>query len=55
MPRIYGSPKIHKDGTPLRPIINYTGTIGYNVSLSLADILKPLVRENGKRDNPAYS
>ena len=32
VPRIYGSPKIHKDDTPLRPIIDYTGTIGYNVS-----------------------
>ena len=38
VPRIYGSPKIHKDGNPLRPIIDYTGTIGYNVSRSLADI-----------------
>ena len=47
VPRIYGSPEIHKDGTPLRPIIDYTGTIGYNVSRSLADILSPIVGKNG--------
>ena len=43
VPRIYGSPKIHKDGTPLRPIVDFTGSIGYNVAKSLADILGPLV------------
>ena len=43
VPRIYGSPKIHKDGTPLRPIVDYLGSIAYNVSRSLADILGPLV------------
>ena len=47
VPHMYGSPKIHKDGTPLRPIIDYTGTIGYNISRSLADILSPLVGKNG--------
>ncbi|XP_072039813.1 uncharacterized protein [Amphiura filiformis] len=43
VPRIYGSPKIHKKDSPLRPIIDYTGSIGYNVSRSLADIISPLV------------
>ncbi|XP_060074957.1 uncharacterized protein LOC132554659 [Ylistrum balloti] len=42
-PRIYCTPKIHKQGNPLRPIVDYTGSIGYNVSRSLADILGPLV------------
>ena len=42
-PRMYGSPKIHKQGTPLRPIVDYTGTIAYKVSRDLADILQPLV------------
>ncbi len=41
--RIYGSPKIHKKDNPLRPIIDYTGSIGYNVSRSFADIISPLV------------
>ena len=43
VPRIYGSPKIHKKDNPLRPIIDYTGSIGYNVSRSLADIISPIV------------
>ena len=43
MPRIYGSPKIHKKDNPLRLIIDYTGSIGYNVSRSLADIISPIV------------
>ena len=43
VPRIYGSPKIHKEGTPLRPIVDFTGSIGYNVAKSLAEIYSPLV------------
>ena len=40
---MYGSPKIHKPDTPLRPIVDYTGTIAYRLSRDLADLLKPLV------------
>ncbi len=40
---MYCTPKIHKDGNPLRPIVDYTGSIGYNLSRSLADILSPIV------------
>ncbi len=37
-PRIYGLPKIHKEGIPLRPIVDFTGSpTGH-----LATILKPL-------------
>ena len=43
IPRLYGSPKIHKLGTPLRPIVDYTGSIYYKMSRALADILQPLV------------
>jgi len=43
VPRMYCIPKIHKPGTPLRPIVDYTGSIGYNVSRALADVLAPLV------------
>ncbi|XP_072033051.1 uncharacterized protein [Amphiura filiformis] len=46
VPRIYGSPKIHKDGTPLRPIVDFTGSIGYDVTKSLADILSPIVGQS---------
>ena len=40
---MYGAPKIHKEGVPLRPIHAYTQTIGYKVSRELADILQPFV------------
>ena len=43
IPRLYGSPKIHKKDNPLRPIIDYTGSIAYNVSRSLNDIMSPIV------------
>ncbi|XP_072046590.1 uncharacterized protein [Amphiura filiformis] len=41
--RIYGTPKIHKPGNKVRPIVDYTGTIAYQTSRALADILAPLV------------
>ena len=50
MPRNYESPNINKKGMPLRPIYDYTQTIGYKVSQELADILQPLV---GKTDHHA--
>ena len=43
VPRLYYTPKIHKNNCPLRPIVDYTGTIGYNTSRWLADILGGLV------------
>ena len=45
IPRIYATPKIHKVGNKVRPIVDYTGSIGYNTSRALADILAPLVGE----------
>ena len=43
VPRLYCTPKIHKPNTPLRPIVDYTNSIGYNLSRSLADILSPMI------------
>ena len=40
-PRFYDPPKIQKDGTPVRPIISYTGTPLYKISKYIANILKP--------------
>ena len=42
VPRFYGTPKIHKEGAPIRPIVDYTGSATYNVARSLADLLTPL-------------
>jgi len=43
IPRLYATPKIHKPDNALRPIVDYTGSIGYNTSRALADILAPIV------------
>ncbi|XP_072048537.1 uncharacterized protein [Amphiura filiformis] len=43
VPRIYATPKIHKEGNKVRPIVDYTGSIAYQNSRALADILAPLV------------
>ena len=42
-PKFYGLPKIHKQDTPLRPIVSSTGTVSYNTAKELARIIKPLV------------
>ena len=41
MPRIYGLPKIHKPGIPLRPIVNIIGSPLYDLGKYLAKSLKP--------------
>ena len=42
MPPIYGTTKIHKQGAPLRPIVNTIGSPTYNLSKYLVEKLKPL-------------
>ncbi|KAJ0061509.1 hypothetical protein NL108_005486 [Boleophthalmus pectinirostris] len=43
VPCIYGLPKIHRQGEPLRPIVCSTDSITYNVAKHLKTILAPLV------------
>lgn len=43
IPRIYGLPKIHKEGVPLRPIVNTIGSPTYERAKYVAKILRPLV------------
>ena len=43
VPKLYGLPKIHKAGAPLRPIVSSIGSITYNAAKVLAEILNPLV------------
>ncbi|TWW61021.1 hypothetical protein D4764_05G0011110 [Takifugu flavidus] len=43
IPCIYGLPKIHKPGTPLRPIVSSINSVTYNISKYLASILSPMV------------
>jgi hypothetical protein len=42
-PRIVGLPKIHKNGIPLRPIVNKIGSPTYDLAKYVAKILGPLV------------
>ena len=42
-PRLYCTPNIHKANNPLRPIVDYKGSIRYNTTRALADLLGPLV------------
>ena len=43
-PRMYGLPKIHKTGVPLRPILSMTGSPQYNVSQWLCQVLDPVLQ-----------
>ena len=39
--KFYGLPKIHKTGTPLRPIVSSRSSVTYGVAKVLAKVLKP--------------
>ena len=41
--RIYGLPKLHKTGVPLRPIVSAIGSYTYELSKYLNEIIKPLM------------
>ena len=43
IPHIYGLPKIHKYGCPLRPIVNDIGSPSYGLDMLLVNKFKPLV------------
>ncbi|XP_071439029.1 uncharacterized protein [Hetaerina americana] len=42
-PRLYGLPKIHKENTPLRPIVSAIGAPTYNLAKNLNSVLTPFV------------
>ena len=42
LPHIYGLPKIHKDGIPLRPIVSIRGSACHSLSCFLVEIISPL-------------
>ncbi|XP_069976576.1 uncharacterized protein [Penaeus vannamei] len=39
---LYGLPKVHKTGTPLRPIVSSINTFNYNLAKFLVKIMEPL-------------
>ncbi len=42
IPVLYGLPKIHKDGIPLRPILSMVGSFNHGFAKYLANILDPM-------------
>ena len=46
LPNSMGLPKIHKVGTPLRPIVSSRGSITCGVAKELTHIFKPLVGQS---------
>ena len=42
-PKFYGLPKIHKTGTPLRPIVSSRGSVTYGVAKVLSKVIQLLV------------
>ena len=47
-PRMYGIPKIHKNGTPLRPILSMVNAPQHELAKWLAEVLKPVVEKYGQ-------
>nr|CAH8846348.1 unnamed protein product [Trichobilharzia regenti] len=47
VPRIYGKIKLHKEGYPIRPIVDFRNTPTYMLSRFLSTILRP-TRDNSK-------
>jgi hypothetical protein len=43
IPRLYCITKIHREGNPIRPIVDYIGNTGYQTSKALAEMLPPIV------------
>lgn len=39
-PIFYGLPKLHKDGHPLRPIVDFRGSISYHIAKHINSVLK---------------
>ncbi|CAB4041662.1 Hypothetical predicted protein, partial [Paramuricea clavata] len=56
-PKLYGLPKIHKENTPLRPIVSFCSSPTYELSKYLANILKPLTEQSSRRlvNSPDFS
>ena len=47
VPRMYGLPKVHKPGTPIRPIVDGIGCPSHELARYLAKVLQPLTCGTG--------
>ncbi|KAL9969279.1 hypothetical protein ACROYT_G021476 [Oculina patagonica] len=48
-PKLYGLPKLHKPGIPMRPIVSFCGSPTYQLSKYLTTILQPLTDESRRK------
>lgn len=39
--QMYGMPKVHKDGNPMRPIVSAIGSLSYKLAKELTRVLTP--------------
>ena len=44
-PKIHSLPKVHKVNLPLRPIVAFVGSLTYNLSKLLINVLSPLLKQ----------
>ena len=42
MPILYGQPKLHKDGIPLRPVLSMVGSYNHGLATSVSKLLEPM-------------
>ena len=48
-PKLYGLPKLHKPGIPMRPIVSFCGSPTYQLSKCLTTILQPLTDKSRRK------
>ena len=44
--KLYGLPKVHKDGMPMRPVLSMIQTAQYKIAKFLDKLIKPLIKSN---------
>ena len=52
-PKLYGLPKLHKPGFPMRPIVSFCGSPTYQLSKYLTKILQPLTDKSRRKPQSA--
>ena len=48
-PKLYGLPKLHKPGTPMRPIVSFCGSPTHQLCKYLTTILQPLTDKSRRK------
>ncbi|XP_066030917.1 uncharacterized protein [Pocillopora verrucosa] len=49
LPKLYGLPKLHNPGIPMRPIVSFCGSLTYQLSKYLTTILQPLTDKSRRK------